>query len=77
MRVDSFIHSIVFEVLMPEEKNGKIIYHQVAIIRPKKNFIWDNRYMAFEEGATGSNLNATTFEKVSGGTIEAGMLIYT
>ena len=64
-----------FEVLLPELKNGKMTYKQVAIIKPKKNMIWDNRYMAFEEGATGSNLNATTFEKVSGGEILPGMLI--
>lgn len=64
-----------FEVLLPELKNGKMTYKQVAIIKPKKNFIWDNRYMAFEEGATGANLNYTTFEKVSGGEIAPGMLI--
>lgn len=64
-----------FEVLVPEIKNGKTTYRQVAIIRPKKNMIWDNRYMAKEEGAVGSTLNCTTFEKVSGGTIQAGMLI--
>lgn len=64
-----------FEVLLPELKNGKMTYKQIAIIKPKKNFIWDNRYMAFEEGATGANLNYTTFEKVSGGDIAPGMLI--
>jgi len=64
-----------FEVLLPELKNGKMTYKQVAIIKPKKNMIWDNRYMAFEEGATGANLKATTFVKVSGGEILPGMLI--
>ena len=64
-----------FEVLLPELKNGKTTYRQIAIIKPKKNMIWDNRYMAFEEGAAGANLKATTFEKVSGGEILPGMLI--
>ena len=64
-----------FEVLMPEMKNGKMVYNHVAVIKPKKNMIWDNRYMAFEEGAVGANLNCTTFEKVSGGEILPGMLI--
>lgn len=64
-----------FEVLLPELKNGKMTYKQVAIIKPKKNMIWDNRYMAFEEGAAGANLKATTFVKVSGGEILPGMLI--
>ena len=64
-----------FEVLLPEMKNGKMTYKQVAIIKPKKNFIWDNRYMAFEEGASGSTLSGTTFDKVSGGDIAPGMLI--
>ena len=64
-----------FEVLLPELKNGKMTYKQIAVIKPKKNMIWDNRYMAFEEGANGANLHATTFEKVSGGEILPGMLI--
>ena len=29
-----------FEVLLPELKNGKMTYKQVAIIKPKKNMIW-------------------------------------
>ena len=65
----------VFEVLQPIEKDGKVSYRQVATIKPIKNMIWDNRYMAKEEGAVGSDLNYTTFEKVSGGEVLPGMLI--
>ncbi len=64
-----------YEVLLPELKNGQMTYKHIAVIKPKKNFIWDNRYMAFEEGANGANLQGTTFEKVSGGDILPGMLI--
>ncbi|MBQ7192268.1 MAG: hypothetical protein IJS00_05290 [Paludibacteraceae bacterium] len=64
-----------FEVLEAHENDGKINYHRVAVIRPIKGQIWDNRYMSVEEGATGSTLNYTTFQKVSGGEIARGMLI--
>lgn len=65
-----------FEVLQPVEKsNGTISYRQVAIIKPRRGLIWDNRYMAKEENAVGSSLNGTTFYKVSGGKIVPGMLV--
>ena len=64
-----------FEVLEPTLKDGKMTYRRVAVIKPLKGMIWDNRYMAVEEGAAGSTLNATTFTKVSGGQIVKGMLI--
>ena len=64
-----------FEVLEPTEQNGKTTYRHVAYIKPRKGLIWDNRYMAEEEGALGATLHATTFEKVSGGQVTSGMLI--
>ena len=65
----------LFEVLQTEIKDNKTIYRRVATIKPVKGMIWDNRYMAEEEGANGSTLRYTTFKKVSGGDILAGMLI--
>lgn len=65
-----------FEVLEPSEnKDGRVTYRQVAIIKPSKGLIWDNRYMAKEENAVGSSLNGTSFYKVSGGEIVPGMLV--
>jgi len=65
-----------FEVLEPSEKSdGRTTYRQVAIIKPSKGLIWDNRYLAKEENAVGSSLNGTSFYKVSGGEIVPGMLI--
>lgn len=64
-----------FEVL---ERNididGKTKYKRIAIIKPIKELIWDNRYMALEEDHN-SNIDGTTFEQVSGGEILPGMLI--
>lgn len=66
----------LFEVLEPVElENGKIKYDVVGTIRPIPNLIWDNRYMAAEEGAQGANLGFTTFRKVSGREFSKGMLI--
>ncbi len=56
-------------------KEGRTEYRRVGIIQSIDGFIWDNRYMAFEEQAAGSNLNSTTFRKVSGGDFYEGMLI--
>ena len=64
-----------FEVLLPEVVNGRTRYKHIAVIQPIAGLIWDNRYMAAEEGAVGSTLNYTTFTKVSGGEILPGMLI--
>jgi len=47
----------------------------VGVIRPVKDKIWDNRYMAAEEKAENATLGFTTFEKVSGGSFYPGMLI--
>lgn len=56
-----------FEVLeIVENEDGTHTYERVGTIRPVKNLIWDNRYMAVEEGAPGASLGATTFVRTSG-----------
>lgn len=64
-----------FEVLEKTIVDGKTTYRRVAVIKPEKGMIWDNRFMAEEEGAVGSTLEYTTFTQVSGGKIYPGMLI--
>lgn len=65
-----------FEVLERVEKeDGTISYKRVGVIAPDPNLIWDNRYMAVEEGAPNSLLGKTTFRKVSGSAPMPGMLI--
>lgn len=64
-----------FEVLEIQEKDGKIKYKRVAVVKPVANKIWDNRFMAVEELAYGANLGATTFTRVSGGEILPGHLL--
>jgi hypothetical protein len=65
-----------FEVLLPNEVDGRTKYERMGVIRPVRGMIWDNRYMAIEEKAENATLDATTFEVVSGckGIVE-GMLI--
>ncbi len=66
----------VFEVLERViDKDGKVTYKKVGEVKPIKNLIWDNRYMAAEELAPGATLGATTFQKVSGGNFVPGCLI--
>lgn len=65
-----------FEVLERiENEDGTYSYKRVGVVAPIENQIWDNRYMAVEEGAKGALLGKTTFKKVSGSTPVAGMLI--
>ncbi len=64
-----------FEVLEKVVSDYKTTYRRVAVIKPEKGMIWDNRFMAAEEGAVGSTLEYTTFKQVSGGKIYPGMLI--
>lgn len=65
-----------FEVLEISEKdNGTREYKRVGVIKPVADLIWDNRYMAEDEGAAASALGFTTFKKVSGGDFFPGMLI--
>lgn len=55
-----------YEILETEEKDGKIKYNRIGTIVPVEGKIWDNRYMAFEEGAVGSDLKMSTFKLKSG-----------
>lgn len=65
-----------FEVLQPVEKeDGSVDYERVGIVEPIKGLIWDNRYMAEEEGAAGATLGFTTFRAVSGKDFNKGMLL--
>lgn len=65
-----------FEVLETVElENGKHKYNRVGVIEPISNLIWDNRFMAEEEGAQGATLGFTTFRIVSGKDFSKGMLI--
>lgn len=63
----------VLEVI--EMENGTHKYNRVGVIEPIPNLIWDNRFMAVEEGAQGATLGFTTFRKVSGKDFAKGMLI--
>ncbi len=66
-----------YEVLMAEfnKKTGKIEYKRKGVIKPIPGKIWDNRYMATEEEAVGSELSGTEFKVVSGTGFVKGMLI--
>ena len=65
-----------YEVLeVVEEEDGRHSYKRVGIIRPIAGAIWDNRFMAEEEGSQESKLDGTLFEKVSGDEFYPGMLI--
>lgn len=56
-------------------ENGKTRYKRVGIVKPYKDKIWDNRFMAIEEESAGANLKYTAFKKVSGSNLEPGMLL--
>ena len=65
-----------FEVLeIVKDDRGVTSYKRVGEIRPVKGKIWDNRFMASLEGSQESKLDATYFEKVSGGDFGNNMLI--
>lgn len=65
-----------FEVLQAHEtEDGKTFYKRVGIVKPVKNDIWDNRYMAHLEEAEDSDLNGTKFKKISKVQLFPGMLI--
>ena len=65
-----------FEVLeVGETSDGRTTYKRVAVIKPKKGKIWDNRYMAeFEEQKNGI-LKSTEFDLVSGSISQTACLI--
>lgn len=58
-----------------KDKEGKISYHRVGVVAPVDNKIWDNRFMALEEGAVGADLGYTTFRLVSGSRPYSGLLL--
>lgn len=65
-----------YEVLqMEKDERGITRYKRVGVIKPISGKIWDNRYMADQEGTSESHLDGTYFEKVSGGDFMPGMLI--
>lgn len=65
-----------YEVLEAVEmENGTHKYNRVGVIEPVESLIWDNRFMAEEEGAVGATLGCTTFRAVSGKDFSRGMLI--
>ncbi len=65
-----------YEVLeVVEMEDGSHKYHKVGEIQPIESQIWDNRFMAAEEGAVGGNLKYTTFRAISGKDFSKGMLI--
>lgn len=65
-----------FEVLeVVEMEDGSHKYNRVGVIEPIESRIWDNRFMAEEEGAAAATLGYTTFRKVSGKDFSKGMLI--
>lgn len=64
-----------YEALEAIEKDGRIEYKRICTIVPVKDRIWDNRFMAKEEGAYGSDLTATTFKVKSGKTPYPGVLV--
>ena len=65
-----------YEVLeVVEMEDGSHKYNKVGEIQPIVGQIWDNRFMAAEEGAVGGNLSYTTFKAISGKNFAKGMLI--
>lgn len=65
-----------YEVLeVVKDDRGITSYKRVGLIKPIKNKIWDNRYMADLEKTTESELDGTYFEKISGGDFLPGMLV--
>ncbi|MCM1310249.1 MAG: hypothetical protein NC301_04375 [Bacteroides sp.] len=64
-----------YEVLEAEEREGRTVYRRIGTIAPIENRIMDNRFMASEEGAAGSDLKATAFKVKSGKTPMPGHLV--
>lgn len=65
-----------YEVLEQKvNENGKTTYNRIGVIEPVEGMIWDNRYMATEEGSYSSQLKGTTFRVISGTGFYPGLLI--
>lgn len=65
-----------YEVLEKVETSGGTIkYKKVGVLKPVKGMIWDNRYLAFEDGAENSDLKGTYFKVKKGKDLYPGLLI--
>lgn len=65
-----------YEVLeVGETEDGRTTYKRVAVIKPKKGAIWDNRYLAEFDDDYNAAIKATEFELVSGSIPHDGVLI--
>lgn len=65
-----------FEVLEQRmDEDGNMSYKRMAVVKPIKSLIWDNRFMAAEEEAVGAGFSATTFKRKGAGQIAEGMLL--
>ncbi len=65
-----------YEVLEKQQDDkGRVKYKRVGVVKPVASKIWDNRFMAKEEGAFGANFGCTTFVRVSGKKPEPGYLL--
>lgn len=65
-----------FEVLERiETADGETRYKKVGELKPLEGKIWDNRYMAMEDGAANSDLEGTFFKVTSGRNLYPGLLI--
>ena len=66
--------SDIYEVLEAViNEDGYMEYNKVGTVKPVR--IWDNRYMAIEEGAENADIEQTEFEIVSGKGFYPGMLL--
>lgn len=65
-----------YEVLESvETSDGTMKYKRVGTLRPVEDKIWDNRYMALEDGAPNSELEGTYFKVTNGHDLYPGLLI--
>lgn len=65
-----------YEVLeRVENAEGTAKYKRVGTLKPVKEKIWDNRYMAMEDGAVNADLGGTYFKVTSGHDLYSGLLI--
>ncbi len=65
-----------YEVLEKvETADGTTKYKKVGELKPIKDKIWDNRYMAAEDGAHNSELEGTYFKVTQGRNLYPGLLI--
>lgn len=67
-----------FEVLEARVVKGRLEYRRVAVLKPVRNQIWDNRFNALIEQEKGGELQGTLFKldsKSVGASIYPGMLI--